>query len=119
MAESADQLLDVESPSEHITMEELPTLLSTFQKLGIKPKTDSPKYFNAWAIDYVKSLGTTSLIEQKPVISSLEITQPPKIPFFAGDSSAKTESSFDTWLYEVECFQKNMEVFYRSDCNSC
>ena len=40
-------------------------------------------------------------------MSSVEITQPPKIPFFAGDSSAKTESSFDTWLYEVECFQKN------------
>lgn len=86
---------------------ELKQLGSTFKKLGVKPKSNTPEDLFEWMTQYVKANTEESNLvgEAHPTVVTASITQPPRLSYFSGEG-AKGEATFDLWKYEVDCLVK-------------
>lgn len=80
------------------TNEEVEQLVSAFQKLKTWPKADSAEELVEWMTNYVQSTPGSSKVGFP---ASITLNQPPKLPFFSGDS--KCETTFDVWKHQYNC----------------
>jgi hypothetical protein len=55
-----------------LNAEESAQLLTAFQNLGAKPKTDSPEALKQWMIDYLSSTGSLPPIQEEPHTANSE-----------------------------------------------
>ncbi|XP_041377974.1 uncharacterized protein LOC121390258 [Gigantopelta aegis] len=92
------------------TSEEVRQLVSAFQKLKTWPKADSAEELVEWMSSYVQSADTSGS-SKADFPTSITLNQPPKLPFFSGDS--KCETTFDVWKHQYNCLLKNESLSRR------
>jgi hypothetical protein len=89
-------------------------LVTAFQQLGVKPKADSPDALKQWMLEYLHSTGTLQPKQEEPDTAntvkdfkSTVIHNVPRIASFSGDPAAKSDTTFELWLYEVKCLMND------------
>lgn len=95
--------------------EEAKQLLTAFQQLGVKPKSDSPEALKQWMFDYLNSTGSLQPKEEQPStaattvkeVTNTVVNNIPRISFFSGEPDAKSDTSFELWKYEVTCLMND------------
>jgi hypothetical protein len=82
---------------------EFDSFLETFTKLGVTPKGKTKAELYKWVATMIHIQGASA--EDQSVSSgqtSVSFKQPPRITCFSGDPTAKNDTTFDVWCYEVE-----------------
>lgn len=92
------------------TLEQYQKLIDTLETLEIVPKADNILEFEAWMKSYLESKGKkvikTEPEEKGPTETEKSrkyIIQPPRFSIFTGNDKKGSETTFDLWLYEVQC----------------
>lgn len=92
------------------TPEQYQKLIDTLETLNVVPKADNILEFEAWMKSYLESKGE-QIIKTEPEEkghtetekSRKYILQPPRFSIFTGNDKKGSETTFDLWLYEVQC----------------
>lgn len=92
------------------TPEQYQKLIDTLETLEVVPKADNILEFEAWMNSYLESKGEkvikTEPEEKGPTETEKSrkyIIQPPRFSIFTGNDKKGSETTFDLWLYEVQC----------------
>lgn len=92
------------------TPEQYQKLIDTLETLNVVPKADNILEFVAWMKSYLESKGEqiikTEPEEKGPTETEKSrkyIIQPSRFSIFTGNDKKGSETTFDLWLYEVQC----------------
>nr|ATA66764.1 Gag [Haliotis discus hannai] len=98
-----------------LSSKELDSFLESFKKLGVIPKGKTEDELREWVTGMIAIQGATagpsashSTPPTQSLTGSLSVKQPPRVSVFSGDPTAKGETPFDVWLYEVDSLSTDL-----------
>ncbi|XP_056003412.1 zinc finger CCHC domain-containing protein 18-like [Ostrea edulis] len=94
--------------------EQYKRLLETLGQMEVVPKADNPDDLVQWMKEYVESKAETTVktekVETQPGNQKKyqHIVQPLRFSLFSGNDKSKgSDTTFDLWLYEVQCVMRD------------
>lgn len=100
-------------------------LKKCFEEMGATPKMDSPEDLEDWMMGYLASQGKVTPKEEKgteagekvpksadvsrqeATVEKVSYIQPPRVATFSGDETAKGDTTYDLWKFEVDCLRED------------
>ena len=93
----------------NFTEEESRSLIYSFDKLGLKPKTDTPEDLIQWMKDICHQSDSKKMkeIKEEKPFQFPTLSRTPRLSIFSGEKTSKgNEVQYELWKYEVECLCK-------------
>lgn len=120
MATSGDKVPITQQPSSPRLSPEMMQTLEMFEKMGVRPKADTPEDLTRWMMDYLMSKGAIKQeqtethaalsnppkLKQKENVTKMLMNHPPKITWFSGTEQKAGDTTYELWRHEVQCLLK-------------
>ncbi|VDI84136.1 Hypothetical predicted protein [Mytilus galloprovincialis] len=117
-----EEIITAQPASPKTPTAEMMKTFEMFEKMGAKPKADTPEDLKNWMMEYLTSQG--ALKEQKPEpapnlqphslvappkpvnVTKMMMNHPPKITWFSGTEPKAGDTTYELWRHEVQCLLK-------------